>query len=259
MRFTLALCGLLAMLPAFSLGAPIVNIHTDKDFYEVGERIELSLSGANSGGDAIVDLYVGLLYEDGRTYFLSSEGWSWTWSTLSEPISPTPFIASISMPNGFATGPTPFEWLDLPCRMPTIGQAGRYFFVAALAAAGTSDWIGEMSMAPFYLETPPQRPMRMISVPAGSFDMGDGYEPPEGPLHRVNVSAFIMSEMEVTQGQWMDVMGFNPSWDRFHIDLPVEYVTWYDNVNFCNEKSISEGLTPCYTIENIVRYNSRHI
>ncbi|MGN0179426.1 MAG: flavodoxin [Monoglobaceae bacterium] len=43
-------------------------------------------------------------------------------------------------------------------------------------------------------------------------------------------------------------MGNNPSNNQDGSDLPVENVTWYNAIQYCNELSKSEGLTPCYTI-----------
>jgi formylglycine-generating enzyme required for sulfatase activity len=51
----------------------------------------------------------------------------------------------------------------------------------------------------------------------------------------------------VTQKEWQEVMGGNPS--AFpDDDGPVEMVSWYDAVEYCNRRSLREGLQPCYTI-----------
>jgi formylglycine-generating enzyme required for sulfatase activity len=56
-----------------------------------------------------------------------------------------------------------------------------------------------------------------------------------------------MSKYEVTQKQYQEVMGTNPS--AFKGDnLPVEYVSWYDAIVFCNKLSMKEGLKPAYRI-----------
>jgi formylglycine-generating enzyme required for sulfatase activity len=52
---------------------------------------------------------------------------------------------------------------------------------------------------------------------------------------------------EVTQKEWMEVMGSNPS--TFKGDsLPVESINWYDCVEYCNKRSTKEGLHPYYNI-----------
>jgi formylglycine-generating enzyme required for sulfatase activity len=56
-----------------------------------------------------------------------------------------------------------------------------------------------------------------------------------------------MGKYEVTQKEYQAVMGTNPS--SFNGGtLPVERVSWYDAVNYCNALSKKEGLTPAYTV-----------
>jgi len=63
----------------------------------------------------------------------------------------------------------------------------------------------------------------------------------------LTIQDFYIGKYEVTQKQWSEIMGNNPS--KFKGDcLPVEMVTWYDCVDFCIRKSLREGLKPYYTI-----------
>jgi len=72
----------------------------------------------------------------------------------------------------------------------------------------------------------------LVFVESGTFDRG-------------TVSSFYIGEHEVTQAEYQAIMGTNPS--NFSGDnKPVEMVSWYDAVNYCNARSIAEGLTPCY-------------
>ncbi len=65
---------------------------------------------------------------------------------------------------------------------------------------------------------------------------------------KAHMSDFYMGKFEVTQKEWTDVMGGNPS--KFKGDnLPVESVSWYDCVEYCNKRSVKEGLRPYYTID----------
>ena len=88
----------------------------------------------------------------------------------------------------------------------------------------------------------------MVFVKGGTFTMGSNNgDSDEKPTHRVTVGDFYIGKYEVTQKQYREIIGSNPS--RFKGDNnPVEEVTWYDAVEFCNKLSQSEGLTPCYTI-----------
>lgn len=64
----------------------------------------------------------------------------------------------------------------------------------------------------------------------------------------VTISNFYIGKYEVTQKEWAEVMGYNPS--GFQGDnLPVEMVTWYDAIEYCNQRSINEGLAPYYNID----------
>jgi len=63
----------------------------------------------------------------------------------------------------------------------------------------------------------------------------------------VMVSNYYICTHEVTQQEWSDVMGTNPS--KFHGDnLPVEMVSWYDCIEYCNKRSLKEGFTSYYNI-----------
>jgi formylglycine-generating enzyme required for sulfatase activity len=97
----------------------------------------------------------------------------------------------------------------------------------------------------------------MIRVEGGGFLMGSNEEPYGAGerVHRVSLSSFFMGETEVTQGLWKAVMGDNPS--RFAgDDRPVDSVSWFDAVRFCNTLSEKEGLEPAYEIAgNAVVWN----
>jgi formylglycine-generating enzyme len=52
---------------------------------------------------------------------------------------------------------------------------------------------------------------------------------------------------EVTQKQYESIMGENPSYHKGY-NLPVEKVSWYDAIYFCNKLSLSENLEPVYSV-----------
>jgi formylglycine-generating enzyme required for sulfatase activity len=70
----------------------------------------------------------------------------------------------------------------------------------------------------------------MVFVKGGSFEMGSNENGDnEKPVHTVALSDFHMGKYEVTQKQWSEVMGNNPSgWDNCGDDCPVEQVSWDD-------------------------------
>ena len=92
----------------------------------------------------------------------------------------------------------------------------------------------------------------LVLIPAGPFSLGntgsyEGEYDEKPPVTIIISKPFYISKYEITQQQYKAVMGNNPS--EFKGDnLPVEQVSWYDALNFCNALSQSEGLTPCYTI-----------
>ncbi len=92
----------------------------------------------------------------------------------------------------------------------------------------------------------------MILIQAGTFNMGNvsnntnGYDD-EKPVHAVTISrSFLMQRTEMPQSVWASVMGSNPSTIKAD-SLPVEQVTWYEAIDFCNRLSVLEGLNPCYS------------
>ncbi|MEN9975118.1 MAG: hypothetical protein RLZZ282_1124 [Verrucomicrobiota bacterium] len=92
-------------------------------------------------------------------------------------------------------------------------------------------------------------------IPVGSFTMGDALDrDADAPSHSVSLSSFFLQKNEVSQAQWNVVR----AWALGHgysklasgaskgINHPIEKVTWYDVVKWCNAKSEMEGLKPCY-------------
>lgn len=97
------------------------------------------------------------------------------------------------------------------------------------------------------------QPPKMILVEEGEFEMGQPdkdigrWTYDEQPVHNVTLSSFYISKYEVTQLTYESVMGNNPSQYR-DSNNPIEGVSWYDAVEFCNKLSILKGLEPCYSI-----------
>jgi len=95
----------------------------------------------------------------------------------------------------------------------------------------------------------PSTEIVMVSIPGGTFQMGDEVGDLWDecrPVHTVTVSSFEMSIYEVMQGQYTSITGTNPSYFKLGDNYPVEQVSWYDAVKFCNKLSDAAGLERCY-------------
>ena len=89
----------------------------------------------------------------------------------------------------------------------------------------------------------------MVFVKGGTFKMGStSGDDDEKPVHNVTLNGFYISKYEVTQGEYEAVMGKNPSkFIESGEDAPVEKVSWYDAVEYCNKLSDKKGLEQCYS------------
>ncbi|MCK4514503.1 MAG: SUMF1/EgtB/PvdO family nonheme iron enzyme [Spirochaetaceae bacterium] len=95
-------------------------------------------------------------------------------------------------------------------------------------------------------------PEDFVFVEGGTFQIGSTNGGDEGePLHTVTVTDFYIGKYEVTQDYYQDVMGTNPSDNGTGIgeNFPVNRVSWYDAINFCNSLSEMEGLEPAYLVD----------
>jgi len=125
----------------------------------------------------------------------------------------------------------------------------------------------------------PIKPLiEMVPVKGGIFNMGfpeasrrsftGNRDPAPWPNHFVTLDDFYIGKYEVTQEQYIEVIGDprkNPSENNRNPEdltpqgiangyktLPVEHTTWYDTLVFCNKLSIKEKLKPVYTIDGSV-------
>lgn len=70
--------------------------------------------------------------------------------------------------------------------------------------------------------------VEFVRIPWGEYEMGSPLRDNEKPVHRVRVNEFWLIRSEVTQAQWLRVMGNNPSSHKGCDDCPVERVSWMD-------------------------------
>ena len=129
------------------------------------------------------------------------------------------------------------------------------FLIFALAACGRTENSGTGSEPPESnsLEaTDMQAPENFVLIKGGSFRMGspetEAWRSADETQHSVTVSDFYMSKYELTQKEYEEITGSNPS-SFSGGNLPVENITWLDAAAYCNARSEKEGLIPVYTID----------
>ena len=119
------------------------------------------------------------------------------------------------------------EWYD---RISPPGSQGSYRSV--LVGAGSR----------------PSPGLRFVWLPAGQFLMGSptnevDHQGNEGPQTRVTLTrGFYLGRCEVTQGEYLSVIGTNPSYCTGDTNRPVETVCWYDVTNYCAQLTARERL-----------------
>jgi formylglycine-generating enzyme required for sulfatase activity len=172
-----------------------------------------------------------------------------------------------------ATGDTPVTWTidsgSLPAGLSLAGITGvisgtptaagkSTFTVKATNAAGNGKKQLSITIATADGNQEPEIE-GMVWIQGGTFTMGsptnESYHDPDETQHQVMLTGFYMGKYPVTQAQYQAVMGTNPSGftvpffpETSTANQPVENVSWYDAIVFCNKLSISEDLTPAYRI-----------
>lgn len=140
-----------------------------------------------------------------------------------------------------------------------------------------------IASANYTIKKTEQIPEGFVKVPGGTV-VGAGSKGAFPDGRTVTLSSFYMSKYEVTQAQYKAVMegqkvtingteytlnatpsscvqgstDYKIDADKDHANYPVERVTWYDAVYYCNLLSLKENLDPCYTI-TVTHESSDHI
>ena len=132
-------------------------------------------------------------------------------------------------------------------------DTGNYFVVVVNVVGGVTSTPAHLTVNGS--STPPV--MRYLS--GGTFQRGQPNpnipcytcSNKEQPVHSVTLSSFYMDTTEVIQGDYFALMGVNPSY--FPSDLwPVETVTWFDAVLYCNKRSKCDGLDTVYSYASVM-------
>jgi formylglycine-generating enzyme required for sulfatase activity len=93
--------------------------------------------------------------------------------------------------------------------------------------------------------------VEVVALPGGTFEMGsDDPDESDQSLHKVRLSPFVIDKYLVTQEQYENLMGTNPShWEG--PKNPVDKIRWLDAAAYCNKRSIREGFAPCYDLKTL--------
>lgn len=101
------------------------------------------------------------------------------------------------------------------------------------AACFKIDWITSATASARYVDYHGL----FVLVEGGTFNNGTS---------NLSVSTFYINKYEITQSEYQAVMESNPSsWYGYTL-RPVENLSWFNAIEYCNRRSIQEGLTPCY-------------
>ena len=102
-------------------------------------------------------------------------------------------------------------------------------------------------------------------IPSGKFYMGshdsdEFMRNNEHPQHRVSVTKpLYVSIYQVTQKEFNELLEYNPSTSVINDTNPVDSISWYCAIEFCNKLSENEGHSPYYTMENVRRRINKSI
>lgn len=96
-------------------------------------------------------------------------------------------------------------------------------------------------------------PDGMVWVAATSYTMGNrdagaAFGADDEQQGEVSVGDFAVMTRELTQAQWRELAGSNPSFERNCDSCPVERINFWESLRFANMLSEREELSPCYTL-----------
>lgn len=106
------------------------------------------------------------------------------------------------------------------------------------------------------------RPAGMRRIPAGQWRIGSLESEPgrygDETLHQVKLSSFWMDTVEITRSEFSHLLGFEPSQCSCRGNCPVDNVTWFDAIAFCNARSRSQARDTVYRYVHASRDASGH-
>jgi formylglycine-generating enzyme required for sulfatase activity len=148
------------------------------------------------------------------------------------------------------------EILRIPVGMVNVRVNGLNIGGDTLYAGDTTVVVKESEVILATVTLASTCPAGMTLISGGTFQMGSALRTNEQPVHSVTVSSFYMDTTEVTQADYLIFMGANPSYFTGDTKRPVEQVTWFDAVLYCNKRSKQDGLDTVYQYAALVRGSS---
>jgi formylglycine-generating enzyme len=142
--------------------------------------------------------------------------------------------------------------------VPALATSGSYVY-ARLWSLVSGVWVFNDYAYP--ITAGPPGPVvdltKFALIAAGTYQMGDAIDnngDGNAPVHSVTVSGFYMGKTEVTKAEWDEVRawGLTHGYGDLAVGAgkgathPVQTVSWYDVVKWCNARSEKEGLFPAY-------------
>lgn len=140
--------------------------------------------------------------------------------------------------------------MKIGMQMVSRPQPGGMVAFAALVALSSTSCVQRTDSSAVDVEPHPlvtASAVDMVFLPGGTFMMGsDDGDDDEQPCHQVKLSPFLIDAHEVTHQMFSSAELPNPSRWQDDPHKPVESVRWRDAKIYCNERSLLEGLEPCY-------------
>ena len=137
----------------------------------------------------------------------------------------------------------------------------RYYIVTVDTLGNKSSGIPKK----VYVAAVSKIPEGFVEIPSASIAGTESWTPSSSVFVRgrkLEIASFYMSDHPVTRGEYKTLMGEDPSYasaydkdgnrltgDDNVKNNPVNRISWYDALVYCNTRSINEGLTPCYEID----------
>ncbi|MBI5387673.1 MAG: SUMF1/EgtB/PvdO family nonheme iron enzyme [Verrucomicrobia bacterium] len=171
--------------------------------------------------------------------------------------------ATVTLEASATGGPEPtYQWFQNGIGIPFQTGPTMKFTMGSRAVGSytvmAKNRVGWVSSNPATVSLQTQAPppsSGMVLIAAGSFQMGNSLDDTWAqPVHSVYVSAFYMDKYEVTKALWDDVYNwaithgysFDYAGSGKAATHPVQTVSWYDCVKWCNARSEKEGRIPAY-------------